>query len=103
MSKIYFQEFASVLMHYGSKSLTMYMVWHKREHIDPESQWLRQKIETSIEDTIKVGNIGHPYFSPPYSPLRHTFYSDYKYKFEVLIWINGFFSVLLKLSMIETP
>jgi DNA-binding transcriptional LysR family regulator len=49
MSKTHFQQFASVGIPFENDPLTMYMVWHKREHIDPASQWLRQKIAARIE------------------------------------------------------
>ncbi len=54
MSRIHFQQFASVAIPFGGVSLTMYMVWHKREHIDPASQWLRQKIEARIAHIIEA-------------------------------------------------
>jgi len=53
MSKVHLQQFASVAIPFGGESLTMYMVWHKREHIDPASQWLRQKIEARIAKIIE--------------------------------------------------
>lgn len=54
MSRVHFQKFASVPVPFEGVSLTMYMVWHKREHIDPVSQWLRQKIEARITNIIEV-------------------------------------------------
>lgn len=51
MKRVHFQQFASVPIPFGV-SLTMYMVWHKREHIDPASQWLRQKIEARVANII---------------------------------------------------
>lgn len=54
MSRVHFQQFASVPIPFGGVSLTMYMAWHKREHIDPASQWLRQKIEARIAYIIET-------------------------------------------------
>lgn len=54
MSRTHFQPFASVAIPVGGMSLTMYMAWHKREHIDPASQWLRKKIEARIAHIMKA-------------------------------------------------
>jgi DNA-binding transcriptional LysR family regulator len=36
--------------------LTLYLVWHQRDHDDPAHQWFRQKIKTTV-DSIVVTNI----------------------------------------------
>jgi len=57
MGKVLFQQFDSVAIPFGGRSMTMYMVWHKRDHIDPGNQWLRQQIESQL--TKFVGKNSH--------------------------------------------
>jgi len=54
MSRTHLQQFSSVAIPFGGVSLSMFMVWHKRDHIDPASQWLRKKIESRIVDITGV-------------------------------------------------
>lgn len=52
LGKTHLQAFSSVADPENTLSLTMYMVWHKREHIDPASQWLRQQIIEHINTVL---------------------------------------------------
>lgn len=49
MGKINLKGFSSAPVPFKTKALTMYMVWHKRDHIDPAHQWLRHRIKTFFE------------------------------------------------------
>lgn len=49
MGKINFNGFASAPLPFKTKAFTMYMAWHKRDHIDPAHQWLRRRIKTQVE------------------------------------------------------
>jgi len=48
MKHVYFQNFSSAPLPCKTEPLTMYMVWHKREHTDPAHQWFREQIESRI-------------------------------------------------------
>ncbi len=49
MGKINLKGFSSAPVPFKTKTLTMYMVWHKRDHIDPSHQWLRHRIKAFVE------------------------------------------------------
>ena len=49
MGKINLKGFASAPVPFKTEALTMYMAWHKRDHIDPAHQWLRRRIKTHVE------------------------------------------------------
>ena len=52
LGKTHLQGFASVPERENFLSFTMYMVWHKREHLDPASQWLRREIVEHIRQVL---------------------------------------------------
>lgn len=48
MSKMNLKDFSSAPLPFETAPLTMYMAWHKRDHIDPAHQWLRNRIKGVI-------------------------------------------------------
>lgn len=44
LSQTALQGFASAPFPYASESLTMYLIWHQKDHQSPEHRWLREQI-----------------------------------------------------------
>ena len=44
MRHLDYKDFASVPLPYQVEPISMYMVWHRRDHTDPASLWLRKQI-----------------------------------------------------------
>ncbi|MBD2858067.1 LysR family transcriptional regulator [Spongiibacter sp. KMU-158] len=44
MSRVNMQDFDFAPLPFKSPPLTMYMTWHRRDHLDPANQWLRQRM-----------------------------------------------------------
>jgi len=55
MGKINLKGFSTSPLPFETKPLTMYMAWHKRDHIDPAHQWLRHRIKTNFELILDTG------------------------------------------------
>lgn len=49
MGKFNLKGFSSSPLPFETKNLTMYLAWHKRDHIDPAHQWLRKRIKTYFD------------------------------------------------------
>ncbi len=49
MAKVNLQDFNQAPLPFASPPFTMYMTWHRRDHLDPASQWLRQRIKERIK------------------------------------------------------
>ena len=44
MGRVNLQGFASAPLPFPAPGLTMYLCWHRRDHLDPAHQWLRRRI-----------------------------------------------------------
>lgn len=45
MGNVSLQGFASVPLPFEDNGMTMYMTWHRRDHLDPAHQWLRHRVK----------------------------------------------------------
>lgn len=52
MAKTHFKEFAKAAIPFDDEGLSMYMLWHKRDHTDPAHQWLRKRIVDQVKMVI---------------------------------------------------
>lgn len=43
------KDYVSVPLPFKTDGLTMYMVWHRRDHLDPAHQWFRNRIKSQVE------------------------------------------------------
>lgn len=49
MSKVSLKGFASAPLPFVESGITMYMVWHRRDHLDPAQQWLRKRVKMFVD------------------------------------------------------
>lgn len=49
MGQVSLQGFASAPLPFEASTVTMYMAWHRRDHLDPAHQWLRDRIKTFVD------------------------------------------------------
>jgi DNA-binding transcriptional LysR family regulator len=52
MGRVELQGFASAPLPFETSTLTMYMAWHRRDHLDPAHQWLRKRIKASVDQML---------------------------------------------------
>ncbi len=51
MARVNLQGVAHAPLPFTTPGLTMYLCWHRRDHLDPAHQWLRQRILGPFRDT----------------------------------------------------
>jgi DNA-binding transcriptional LysR family regulator len=52
MEQINLKGFASAPLPFETVAVPMYMVWHKRDHRDPASQWLRESVKAFVDQLL---------------------------------------------------
>jgi DNA-binding transcriptional LysR family regulator len=52
MGRVNLHGFASAALPFDSGTVTMYMVWHRRDHLDPAHQWLRKRIKAFVAESV---------------------------------------------------
>ncbi|MYM62347.1 LysR family transcriptional regulator [Pseudomaricurvus sp. HS19] len=50
MARVNLQGLACTPLPFATPGLTMYLCWHRRDHLDPAHQWLRQRIQGSFRE-----------------------------------------------------
>jgi DNA-binding transcriptional LysR family regulator len=52
MGKVNLQGFAFAPLPFETGTATMYMAWHRRDHMDPAHQWLRNRIKALVDQIL---------------------------------------------------
>lgn len=52
MGRVNLQGFASAPLPFDTSTVTMYMAWHRRDHLDPAHQWLRKRIKSFVAEAV---------------------------------------------------
>lgn len=52
MGKVGLRGFASAPLPFETGKATMYMAWHRRDHLDPAHKWLRQRIRQQVAEIL---------------------------------------------------
>jgi len=52
MEKVSLRGFAAAPLPFTEGGLTMYMTWHRRDHLDPAHQWLRNRIKSFVDELV---------------------------------------------------
>jgi len=53
MSKLGYQDLQYAELPFNSRPISMYLVWHRRNHTDPAHRWFREKIQKFISERIE--------------------------------------------------
>ncbi len=54
MSRLGYQDLQYTELPFKSRPITMYLVWHRRNHTDPAHRWFRDKIQKFIRGKISI-------------------------------------------------
>jgi DNA-binding transcriptional LysR family regulator len=53
------RDFAHAALPFASPTLTMYMVWHSRHHLDTAHQWLREQLDIECQALLQARHSGN--------------------------------------------
>lgn len=54
MAKLGYQGLQYAELPFNSRTISMYLVWHRRNHTDPAHRWFREKIQKYISENIEA-------------------------------------------------
>lgn len=52
MARVSLPGFASAPLPFPDDGLTMYMTWHRRDHMDPAHKWLRSRVKAFVDESL---------------------------------------------------
>lgn len=52
MGRVNLRGFASAPLPFETGTVTMYMAWHSRDHLDPAHQWLRKRVKGLVDGIV---------------------------------------------------